>query len=134
MQQRGHRILIVDDNDSVLKVLTAFFTMAGFDVRTASSGDEAVAIFESESFPVVMSDVRMPGRLNGHELVRWVRARCPKARCVLMSGYDDVPSEDCSGAAEPCSFLEKPFFPQKAIEVINALLREGRSVASAQSH
>jgi two-component system response regulator PrrA len=60
MQKSERRILIVDDEAAITRLLSAAFTCAGYEVRTASDGIEAKTICESESFSAVLSDVRMP--------------------------------------------------------------------------
>lgn len=116
------RILIVDDEPGIRKLLAMSFKREGYDVRVAASGSEAMAVCESESFDVMLSDVKMPGGVNGHQLVRWLVLRSPSTRIVLMSGYDDIACENCGLAPQPCSLLAKPFVPKAAIELINGLL------------
>jgi len=115
------RILIVDDEKAIRSLLDRAFTKAGYEVRTAEGGPEALDLCSSEPFYVVLSDVRMPV-MNGHELVRRVVMRSPKTYCVLMSGFDDIQCQGCGVANQPCTLLPKPFAPAQAISVINALL------------
>src|ERR1035437_5167957 len=65
------RILVVDDEGSIRKLLSIAFLRAGHEVRTAANAREALALCAAESFDVLLSDVLMP-QVNGHELVRWV--------------------------------------------------------------
>ena len=67
------RILIVDDEASIRALLTTAFGVAGYEVRTAPDGPEAMALCETERFDAVLSDVVMP-KMNGHELARWIAA------------------------------------------------------------
>jgi len=116
------RILIVDDEPGIRKLLDAAFKREGYEVRVAANGPEAMTACESQSFDVLLSDVKMPGGVNGHQLVRWVVARAPATRFVLMSGFDDVQCETCALAPEPCSVLPKPFLPKVAVELVNGIL------------
>lgn len=59
---RRRRILIVDDESGIRKLLSVYFTSAGFAVQTAENGAEALAIACQEPFDVVLSDVRDAGR------------------------------------------------------------------------
>jgi DNA-binding NtrC family response regulator len=124
--QQSARILIVDDEPGIRKLLAASFKKEGYEVRVASSGPEAMAICESETFDLLLSDVRMPGGVNGHQLARWVIGHCPATRAVLMSGFDDVQCERCGIAPQPCSILAKPFVPRQAIALVNELLENVR--------
>lgn len=123
------RILIVDDEPGIRKLLAVSFKREGYDVRVAASGSEAMTVCESESFDVMLSDVRMPGGVNGHQLVRWVVGRCPATRFVLMSGFDEIQCEHCGLTSQPCSLLPKPFVPKAAVELVNGLLQGDRTPA-----
>jgi DNA-binding NtrC family response regulator len=124
------RILIVDDEPGIRKLLAVSFKREGYDVHVASSGSEAMKVCESETFDVMLSDVRMPGGVNGHQLVRWLVVRAPATRVVLMSGFDDIQCENCGFAQEPCSLLPKPFVPKAAVELVNGLLHHERIPAA----
>src|SRR5689334_4976755 len=103
------RILVVDDEEGIRKLLSIALTRAGHEVRGAADARDAMALCASESFDVLLSDVRMP-RLNGHELVQWVTKWHPAIRCVLMSAFDDADCQDCPFLSG-CSLLPKPFNP-----------------------
>jgi DNA-binding NtrC family response regulator len=109
------RILIVDDEAQIRALLATAFERAGYDVRTAPDGPEAVALCNAEAFDAVLSDVVMP-RMNGHDLARWISARHPQTRLVLMSGFD-VGCQNCP-AAPRCQFVSKPF---RLGEVVSAV-------------
>lgn len=120
---RVRRILIVDDEPAIRKLLALVFTRAGYEVRVAAHGGEAIGICDAESFDVLLSDVRMPG-MNGHELVRSVVRRYPKTRFVLMSAYDDIKCEGCGVASRPCTQLTKPFNPNEAVSLVDRILAQ----------
>jgi hypothetical protein len=90
------RILIVDDEPLILLLLTLTFQRAGYQVITAGSGRDAIALCSAESFDVLLSDITMPG-MDGYQLTQWVSAHCPGVRTALMSGYDAV----CAWGPDP---------------------------------
>ncbi len=113
------RILIVDDEAAIRSLLATAFERAGYDVRTAPDGPEAVALCDAEPFDAVLSDVVMP-KMNGHDLARWIAARQPETRLVLMSGFD-LGCQQCPYAPR-CQFLPKPFRLREALSLVgNAL-------------
>lgn len=118
------RILVVDDEKSIRSLLAIAFTRAGYEVRTAADAREAMALCATESFDALLSDVVMP-QVNGHELIRWVVARHPAIRCVLMTAFD-ADCEDCPFAAQ-CRLLPKPFSPKEAVSLIERVLQESRA-------
>jgi DNA-binding NtrC family response regulator len=115
------RILVVDDEEGIRKLLSIALTRAGHEVRAAADAREAMALCSTESFDVLLSDVRMP-QLNGHELVRWVTTWRPAIRCVLMSAFDDTDCQDCPFSSR-CRLLPKPFNPKDAVSVVERTLQ-----------
>lgn len=84
----GKRILFVEDEEAVLDVLTVIMTNAGYQVISACSGDEAMRIWENEThFDLLVTDIVMPGSLQGTQLARALREREPELPVVFMSGY-----------------------------------------------
>jgi DNA-binding response OmpR family regulator len=78
------KILLVEDNDAILRVLAMCLQLEGLTVEQAHDGLEASQKLEDETFDVVVSDLRMPG-LNGLELVGRVRDRFAGTPIVLMT-------------------------------------------------
>jgi CheY-like chemotaxis protein len=72
----------------VLDVLRTALSGAGYDIQTASSGDEARAIYEADpTFDLLLTDIVMPGELQGTTLARTLRENHPALRVIFMSGY-----------------------------------------------
>jgi DNA-binding NtrC family response regulator len=116
------RILIVDDEPSIRTLLSAAFGMAGYEVRTAPDGPEAMALCKAERFDAVLSDVVMP-KMTGHELAQWIATEHPATRTILMSGFD-LACQDCPHAGR-CMLIPKPFRPRDAVaQVETALARD----------
>ena len=116
------RILIVDDEPSIRSLLSAAFAMAGYEVRMAADGLEAMALCDAEPFDAVLSDVVMP-RMNGHELARWISEHHPSTRTILMSGFD-LGCEECP-LKERCLLIAKPFSPGEAVTRVGQALAQG---------
>jgi len=80
------KILLVDDNRDGLVVRRLLLEEAGCKVETAGCGKEALDLFLSTSFDLVVTDYRMP-QMNGTELITRLRALKPEARIILLSGF-----------------------------------------------
>jgi DNA-binding NtrC family response regulator len=117
------RILIVDDEAAIRTLLSVVFQGAGYEVRSAAAGHEAVTLLDTEAFDAVLSDIVMPG-MDGHELMRWVNQRHPDTAYVLMSGYD-VGCLDCPKSAG-CTMLRKPFMPRDAVSLVERVISGAR--------
>jgi CheY-like chemotaxis protein len=118
---------VVEDRAVVRELAHDVLEAAGFDVVTASSGDEALAITEgADRFDLLLTDVVMP-RMSGPELALLLRDRFAGLPVIYMSGYtDDV--LDASALLEPTTeFLRKPFanaeLVAKAVQLLDAPLR-----------
>jgi CheY-like chemotaxis protein len=113
-------ILIVDDEKSVRKLLSILFHRAGYTVQTAGAAGEAMQLCESGRFDVVLSDVVMPG-MDGHAFARWIAARCPASRVVLMSGFD--PGCDECPYEPRCPLIRKPLNAPALVAFISEVLQ-----------
>jgi len=79
-------ILVVDDDPLQVETLTEIFRMYGWDVRGATSGEEAIAVVAERPQGVVLMDIKMPG-MNGVSAMRAIRGRWPDVKVMLMTGY-----------------------------------------------
>jgi PAS domain S-box-containing protein len=116
-------VLVVEDEAPLRRLIREILGESGYDVIEASNGEEALRACEQraargEVIDLVVSDVVMPG-MSGRRLAAHVREKWPKARVLLISGYDD---DSAAAGGEP--LLGKPFTAQ-------ALARRVREVLDA---
>lgn len=102
------RVLLVEDDAAVATVAEELLRGLGYEVEVADSGEAALAALAAGAFDLMLTDVIMPGGMNGAELARRVAAQYPHMRLVLTSGYagDDVAA---TLADAPWPFLRKPY-------------------------
>ncbi|HMG27939.1 MAG TPA: response regulator, partial [Acidimicrobiia bacterium] len=79
-------ILVVDDEPAIQDILTWSLTAEGYNVATASSGEEALTRFKEQDFDVIVTDLVMPG-LNGLDLLERSRVLNPRASVIVMTAY-----------------------------------------------
>jgi len=113
-------ILLIEDEPSVTAFLRAALERKGYCVEQANSGTDGLERLKNGSFGGVISDVRMPGEVNGAEIHAWIQANRPalKTRIILISG-DTANSETqalMANSGTPC--IEKPFRVQQLISVV----------------
>ena len=111
-------ILIVEDEVLVRMSLAEQLRSAGYVVLEASNADEALDLLQSQRVRVVVSDIRMPGRMDGVELARAIRAQHPGIKIVLASGE----SFSASHWGDTDGFFPKPYNAGRLIEHIKMLL------------
>ncbi len=103
----GRVLLLVEDNPDVRESSVQLLSAEGLAVRAVDDADQALALLEGGFAPdFLVSDIVMPGRMDGAELVRQVRDRFPAIRTVLVTGYSDVAER---ARDEGYSVLRKPY-------------------------
>jgi len=105
-------VLLVEDDPEVRRIVRMQLIDLGYPVLEAENGPEALSIIENvPDIAILLSDVVMPGGIDGRELARRARRQRPEMRIVLMSGYAyGNPDDDGGPAAEPAlPMLGKPF-------------------------
>lgn len=101
-------VLCVDDEPNIVRALQ-WLLQTDFDVQTATSGQEALALVRLNDFDVVISDQRMPG-MSGVELLREVRRTSPRSIRILLTGYSDMQAILRSvNESEIWRFINKPW-------------------------
>jgi len=113
-------ILLIEDEPSVTAFLRAALERHGYAVANAASGAEGLKMLSGGNYSGVISDIRMPGAVNGAEVHAWIQKNRPElcARIILISG-DTANSETQAFLAHsgtPC--IEKPFRVQELMTVV----------------
>jgi len=98
------RVLVVDDEEMVRSIVTQLLTLNDHEVDRASSGSEALTMFEESHYDIVFTDFGMP-EMTGAELARHLRDRAPNLPVILLTGYTDT--EEAVGDVD--DILSKPF-------------------------
>lgn len=88
------RVLVVDDEREFTATLSKVLARRKFDVVTASDGESALATFAAGHFDVVLLDVKMPGGLDGLQVLDELKRRDPEVQVILMTGHRAPKQED----------------------------------------
>ena len=102
------RILVVDDEDALLRAIGRKLTSLGYDVLLASNGKAAVGYLAEFPFDAILSDIDMP-KMNGMELLQTVRQRDLDVPVVLMTGNPDMKTAVQAVELGAIQYLIKPF-------------------------
>lgn len=117
-------LLIVDDEKELLKILKRWAVDKGYEVKTASDGDEAMDIFVKDRPDLVLIDIHMPN-LDGISVLREMREADPKAAIIVMSGEATPTQAKIALEDGARDFVGKPIdltYLQNSIEA-NILIR-----------
>jgi response regulator RpfG family c-di-GMP phosphodiesterase len=102
-------ILIVDDEADLRDLLVEAMQDQGYAAEGAEGGAQALALVRQRHFPVVFTDLNMPGGLSGLELLRAIHEEDPKAMGILMTGYATTESAIQALKRGAYDFIQKPF-------------------------
>jgi signal transduction histidine kinase/CheY-like chemotaxis protein len=115
-------ILVVEDQDGVRQMMANSLEECGHDVKTARTAEEAIEVLARDAgIHVLVTDIILPGAMNGAELVRKARELAPDVKVLTISGNA---SEETIRAIHPdgCAFLAKPFRASDLARAVDDLL------------
>lgn len=115
------KILVVDDEEAVRRVLVRILKRSGHSVDEAASGEAALALLASDRYQVIYTDLGMPG-MSGWELITHIQQIDPTARIVLVTGWSDQIDPAEAQARGVHAVLAKPFTIQQVQTLMNHLL------------
>jgi two-component system, cell cycle sensor histidine kinase and response regulator CckA len=118
------RLLVVDDEAPILKLITRILATDNYDIASAESGDAAAQMVSRPEYPgvdLLVTDLMMPG-MNGRELAAIVRGKYPRARVLYVTGFADTLFKDVTELNEGESFIEKPFGTDGLLEATRLLM------------
>jgi len=118
------RLLVVDDELPILKLVTRILATDNYEITAANSGTEAAQMITEPGYPgvdLLVTDLMMPG-LNGRELAEVARRQFPKARVLYVTGFADTLFKGLQELGEGESFIEKPFGGDGLLEATRLLM------------
>ena len=118
------RILVIDDQDSIRRVVRRALEQDDHEVFDASDGELGMEILESQSFDIVITDIFMPGQ-DGIVTLRQIRKRFPGIKVIVISGGDSSGMLDLREDAEllgAVKSLQKPFNAREIMDLVKSVL------------
>ncbi len=125
------KILVVDDEVNVRRVLASFLAKRGYEVLTASGGEEGVLKARQRPLDLVLTDLSMP-EIGGLEVVSVAKSIEPKPEVIVMTGHASVENAVQSMKLGACDFISKPFDLEDLDRLLSQVL-EKRRQAGARS-
>jgi len=117
------RILVVDDDESIRKVLKTILEDEGYAVDTAGSGKEAIRKSHRKFYNLALIDIRLPD-MEGVKLLKKMRDTMPKMRKIVVTGYPSIRSAiEAVNQGAHC-YIVKPFDMREVLAAIKKQLRE----------
>ena len=123
LKKYKHTILFVDDEKNVLRSLERLFRKEGYDILTASSGEEGLRKLDGRQISVIVSDQRMPG-MTGSEFLRRSKKLSPDTIRIMLTGYADISATmDAINKGEVYRFITKPWNDEEIKLIIRDVLK-----------
>lgn len=120
------RVLIVEDSDSIVRMIEALIKARGFDVRAASSGAKGVEEALAWKPHVVLLDINLPGSIDGIEACKRLRAEqdSKDIPIIFISAMTDEEVKRRAHEAGASAYFEKPFSPLALLKEIESFQRK----------
>ncbi len=123
------QVLVLDDDNDMRFALNRILSRCGCEVAEASSGESAIEQLSEQRFDLVLSDLRMPGEIDGEALLDFTVENYPDTQVVLMSCRmtAEARAQLVKRGASEC--LQKPFFKQECMDLLTRLFGSSRKAA-----
>lgn len=119
------KILLVDDEEGIRKVLSISLADSGYQVIPAESGEAALQLFKEIRPPIVLTDIKMPG-MDGIELLKKIKEQSPDVEVIMITGHGEMQLAIQSLKFDAVDFITKPI-KDEALEI--ALKRANEKIA-----
>ena len=127
----ANRILIVEDNETLRAGMKVYLEEAGFSVHEAATGMEAVRKLESESYPVVVSDIKL-GDLTGVDILKKAKEINASTEVILMTAYATVETAVQALRLGAFDYIQKPFELEQLKHRVGTAFRMGRMLSELE--
>lgn len=121
------RVFIVDDEEHVRKTVGLALKQGGYEVLEAADGEEAIATIQSYpiGFPVhaIICDIDLP-KVNGNDLIAFIRAKLPSVPVIVLTGYPDVQSAASLFMQGVVDYLVKPAQADTLLDAVRRAIGE----------
>jgi DNA-binding NtrC family response regulator len=121
------KVLLVDDEETLIEYVSKRLLREGFTVRAASSGEEAIAIAEAEDFDTAIVDLKMPG-MDGIETLERLKEVRPFLQCIVLTGYPSIDTAIESERMNVLSYLHKPAEHEVLMEEVQKAAAKKREI------
>lgn len=120
MVTHSAKILVVDDDPGLLKLLVDTLSSIGYHINGVKNGEEALVALENDQYDLVISDILMPG-MDGISLLKFIREKYNDLPVLFISGID---APEIKAHVKPNGFIAKPFRINKIEELIQDCLKK----------
>ncbi len=121
------KILAIDDERNIRRLIRNEFSFEGFEVVTAASGEDGLRAFEKGGFDAVLLDIKLP-KMGGIQTLRSLKESAPDAEVIMITGYGDVHSAVEAMKLGARDYITKPFKLDELLALVRQITQERRAV------
>ena len=126
----GKRVLFAEDDAQIRFCTSELLRDEGFHVVEVEDGDTAASVLETQSFDLLLTDVRMPGSKDGFDLATYARRSNPTLPIVVITGYAENAAARIRDLGQFVALVRKPFTSQELVEAVLKVAREAPPIKS----
>lgn len=123
MSTRVYKLLVVDDEKNILKGVSLTLKGSGYAVETALSAEEAIEKFNHDSFNLMISDLKLPGK-SGIDLLQYVKAKDPDVPVIMITAFGTIQNAVEAMKKGAFNYLAKPINPDELLTLIKEALEK----------
>jgi DNA-binding NtrC family response regulator len=127
-----NRILVVDDDESLRRVMQVQLEQEGYSVASAASAQQTLSMLQLRSYDLVITDLKMPG-LSGIELLKQIRSQYPEIVMIILTAFGTVETAVEAMKAGAYDYLTKPVHPEEMSLVVGRALEHFRLVKEVRA-
>ena len=117
------RILVIDDDENIRKILVTILTDEGYDVETAATARKAIEKTRKKFYNVALIDIRLPD-MEGIELLTRFKPTTPRMRKIIITGYPTLQNAVKAVNKGADAYIMKPFDVEKVLETIKEQMKK----------
>jgi two-component system sensor histidine kinase/response regulator len=125
------KLLFIDDEDIVLKSCRRIFAGGDYEIDTAPSGEEGLAMALATNYDVVVTDLKMPG-MGGIEVLKTLRKERPELVVIVFTGYANVETAREALKNGAFDYIPKPFTPEEILDVVRNAAQAKKASGTAK--
>jgi len=117
------RILVVEDDPLICELVVEALREEGYDVIHAKNGEDALAWCERQAADVLVTDIQLPGKIDGWQIAERCREHDPGLPVIYVTGFSAVQARPVAGSLS----LQKPYHPEDLVKAVKGMRRKSRA-------
>jgi two-component system, NtrC family, response regulator HydG len=128
----SNRILVIDDDQDLCKVLSNFLKKSGFDVDVSYKAEDGLKLLREETYDLILCDYRLPD-MTGLEALQKIKILSPDSAVIIITGYSDVRTAVETFRYGANDYVTKPLYPDELLVTVKETIQKNREKKQVKS-